>query len=334
LLSFIFGASSVIYNFSGQGMKIIDLVPNDFLNITPEMLSLYKKLVLEKFWVCLEGKDPWGVEGSEIYGALANDDEGNPLGIALATYRRNISWATLLCLPLNISADKGAVSAALLKRLQEILLQNHCHIFSHIYSNTTLEAPQIESLFQQAGWNPPQLFMVRYHFDVDAFHPDWFQRYQQASLPAGVKMFHWAQLSSTERKQVHALEEQSRFPLFVSPFHDEGSIEPLNSLGMVYKGSVIGWIITNHIDSNTICYSSFWVAPEFRNTKAPICLLAKSIALQQKSNVKKSVVEFNLSQIDHKWIAFAKKRLAPHTQSIERLYEVTRYLQEEEEEEG
>jgi len=310
-------------------MNISILTPKDIHSLSNKKRTIFKKLVPKDYWKCLRGEDPYDVSTGEIYAAVANDTHGTSVGIALTAYRPFMQCATLLSLPLNVSSHDQTLSLSLLTSLENDLRQKKCLIFSYTYSSNAPEAAQIESLFQHAGWPPPQPFLVRYHLESAHFSPAWFEHYRQTSLPEDFTLFHWEDLTPSQKEYLHQQEMQNSIPDGVSPFYYENTIEHLNSFGVGHQGKVIGWMITHRINPETLSYSSFYIHPDYRNSIIPLHLLATAIDKQIKSDIPKAFVEFNLSQVDHKWISFAKKRLAPYTTSVERLYEVTRTLRDD-----
>lgn len=307
-------------------MKIAVLSPSDLLTFTTEQRTLYQTLVKNEFWSCLEGKDPWGIEEAQIYAAVARLPDDQPVGLALVTFRPNISWAKLLTFHILPPYDDDETYLQLLTILEKTLTELKCETISHLYSLDDPKATQIQRLCQQDGWNPPYQFMIRCFFHAQDFHPPWLEFYRNVPLAKGYQLFMWNQLRESERIALLQQYEEKAFPANVSPFTDEARIEPLNSLGLRYKKEIVGWLITERSDPDTINFASLFVYPEFRTSIAPMILLTYGIDLQQKSNVPKALVELNLQQSDRTWISFVKKRMMPFAERIERLYEVTHTL--------
>jgi hypothetical protein len=168
--------------------------------------------------------------------------------------------------------------------------------------------------------------MARLFFNAADFHPIWLEEYRKRPSEEGYQLFLWSALHESERIQLLKQAEENAFPPSVSPFSDESHIEPLNSIGIRYKKQLAGWLITYRTDAETITYGSVFVYPEFRNTNILFALGSHSLALQQESKIPKGIVEINLQQSEHSWVAFVKKRFLPLAHRVERLYEINHSL--------
>lgn len=294
-------------------MKVVTLTPEDFKQLKNEELAIYRQFLKEELWPCLQGEDSWG---NAIYGAAAISDAGIPIGLALFKMYKSLYLANLLSVTIH------EVGAPLLEHLEGFLRDKHCHLITYTYSDNAPEIVQLEAYLEQNEWSTPKLLLVRCYFEAHKFDAPWFKRYVKIPLPKGFEFFPWAQLKPEERELLLHKHQEGTFPISVSPFHDEKSIEPINSLGVRFKGNVVGWMITNRLNANTIVYSSFYLEPEYRETTIPLCMVAKSIYLQLHSTVEIGLIELNPGQTDTSWTTFFKNRFMPSAQHIERLYEV------------
>ncbi len=310
-------------------MKIIFISPDEFLHLSTQQKSQYQSLIKEDLWCCLEGKDPWGITNAEIYGAVALAANDEPVGLAIMSFRKNMHWAKLLSFymlsPFGEDDDK---LLEFLSAIEEKLRFLKCNTISYIYTIGDLADVQMQRICAKAGWNPPYQHMARLFFNSADFHPTWLEEYRKLPLEKGYQLFPWRFLRTSEREMLLRQNEEKAFPASVSPFFDESRIEPLNSIGIRYNKKLAGWLITYRPDSETINYSSVFVYPEYRNSYILFALGSHSLELQQQSNVSKSIVEINLQQSDHSWIAFVKKRFLPHAIKVERLYEIIHNLLE------
>lgn len=311
-------------------MKICPLTAEDLKKLNEEKLAVYRQFLKKEFWPCLQGNDPWGIDSAEIFALMAMTDEDIPAAFALISMRKSLYWAVLLSFTFRSPNTVQTIGKQLLDQLESFLREQHYHLLSYIYSDFDPEINQIEALLKQSGWGDPKLLLVRCHFEGHQFDAPWFKRYIKAHLPENFEFFPWAKLKPRERELLEHKQEEGTFPFSVSPFFQEKSIEPLNSLGVRYKGDVIGWMITNRLAPDTIGYSSFFVEPEYRETTIPLCMVAKSIFLQLHSNVEHGIIEMNPTQSDQSWRTFFKNRFMPSAQRVERLYEVCHDLSSDE----
>ncbi|MBA3237054.1 MAG: hypothetical protein H0T62_01730 [Parachlamydiaceae bacterium] len=310
-------------------MKIQMLTPEDIKKLDEDKLRVYRHFLKEEFWPCLQGKDHWDISTAEVFVAVAMTEEDFPVGLALFTFRRSLSWAILLSLSIKFSSSEQDIGKQLLEDVEKFLRDANCYILTYMYSDSDPDFTQINELLKLGGWDAPKLLLVRCHFEGHKFNAPWFKRYVKIPLPEGFEFFPWTKLKPRERELLEHKEKEGVFPSTVSPFHQEKNIEPLNSLGVRHKGDVIGWMITDRLDGDTISYSSFFVEPHHRETTIPLCLVAKSISLQLHSTIEKGVIEMNPILADQSWVTFFKNRFMPSAERIEHIYESCHDLRSE-----
>lgn len=301
-------------------IDVISLGPEDFRNLTQQQRESYQSLLDSRWHVCLQGQDPWGVSDSHIYGVAIHDPSQAPLGLILATYRIHLRLATVVAF---LAVDENPVMAkTLVEELEKILLSQRCIGLDYIDASP----PTTKEVLEQCGWSAPELLIIRCHFKKSQFHPPWLKF--SKLLSEGYEIFLWKDLRSDEREELLKQERQGNFPLYVSPFYKENHIEHLNSLGLRHNNAVIGWMLTTRIDDTTIVYSSFYIASEYRHSPLPITLLATSISYQLTSTIENGLLEFNLRQVDQRWVNFVKKRLIPWSTQVEKLFLFRRSLEQ------
>lgn len=295
--------------------------------LTHRERDLYRTFLDKFFWPCLKGLDPWGISTGEIFGVSVTNTEGALIGLAMAVYYRYTSLAQILSLRVKEASNEDTIYELLLNDLMSLFREQNCLLLTSTYSSLAPNASNLASLFKKIGGGNPQLLIVRCHFDLQAFNPKWFNRYQRIQLPPEIEFLPWKKLTLQEHKQLAEREEQGEFSASVSPFYEEKKRDANRSLVARFQGEIIGWINLHRIASDTIQFSTFYVERNFRASKVPGYLLVHSIALAQQAKIPKAIFEFNLGQVDQHWIDFVKKRLAPYAQQVERIFEVGIELQ-------
>lgn len=285
----------------------------------------YEGLLDKPFLCCLRGQDPWGIQGSHLFNFVALS-QGRPVGLLVAVYWDLIQQAELISLYVDKHYRNRKIATRLLSQLEQNLQAKGCKLLAHTYLTQQPLTCHLEALFQKQGWDLPYLFIVRCHFNAAEFHPSWLDK--QHPLPADTELFFWKNLLQEEREKLLHLLSQGGFPKSISPFHEEQTIEPCNSLGLKKNGKIIGWVITNRTASDTIQYSSLYIEHKYRLIGYSMRLLATSCQIHKQHSVEipKAVLNLNLYQVTDSWIRFIKKRLVPHTTKIERLNRITHLL--------
>lgn len=205
---------------------------------------------------------------------------------------------------------RRGVGTHLLSALEQALAERNCLVVTKLYEASAPSVTAIEGLLHCRQWKDPQLFIQRYHFNVQAFHPPWFER--DYPLPVEFDIFPWSQLTAEDERLIERQLEGGTFSANVYPLgNDKDLIEPLNSLGMRHQGVLIGWMVTHRVAPDTIRYSYFYVRDDYRHQGYSVRLLVDAIRLQQASSVPEATFEIRQSRVAKRWQRFIKRRLAP-----------------------
>jgi len=257
-------------------------------------------------------------------GAVCSDQ---PIGLALADVREDTNGdysAEVLSIFVVSSHRCRGIGTALLTAIENELYQRCCRKVLLVYRTGKPTTQALESLLQKRQWSPPQPRLLMYQATpkrmMDA---PWMHKY---SLPTSFSAFLWSELTKNERMIIQQKQEADQwYPESLSPFQDEEIIEPLNSLGLRYKGEVVGWMITHRLTPDTIRYTSLFIRQDFQNLGRAIPLLAKAIYLHNSSKVTKGIF---VVEIENKPMCrFVKRRMAPYLTSITETRETFKLLQ-------
>lgn len=300
----------------------LSIVFLNFSHLSARDRNRYRPFIDKPLWVCLKGRDPWGISDAEIFGLAVLNGSGNPVGLCVVTYYRSNFLAQLLSFRISEEYSSDEIYIQVFDKLREKLLVENCSAFSYSYSTLDPHAPKIEALFKDAGAGVPRLILVRCHFDLQAFAPAWLNYYKKNDLPKRFAIFPWKKMTSEDHRILKEQQNQGRFISSVSPFLEENRCDITLSLAARIGNEIVGWIIIHRIAHDTLRFSTFYVDRDFRTSDVSAWLLAEAIILAQKTKTGKAFFEFNLDQVDRSWIDLVKKRLAPFAMQIERIYEI------------
>ncbi len=275
----------------------------------------YAQLIPKIYHSCLEGRDPFGLK-SPVIGAGATLD-GHGIGVVLATAHTKIHIAYIHCLAIKDPfADENLVFS-LLQMITQLLIEKGITFATFIYSPEDAISAILEKIFPQNQWQGPQPFSVECLFNAKEFDPPWW--YKNIELEQGVEEFLFKNLTKEEQKNLWHRHEQLSIPAFIFPFgHEKNLIEYKNSLGLRYKGKVVGWMITHRIEPDRIRYSLLYLEKDFAHTRYWLKLLIDSLRIHRNKIPRATygLLEINLKQISQRWLKFIEKRLFPHALKI------------------
>ncbi|MGB5712881.1 MAG: GNAT family N-acetyltransferase, partial [Waterburya sp.] len=207
------------------------------------------------------------------------------------------------------------IGTALLTFLEQELHTRGCITVKLFYKTGKPTSLALERLLESCNWSTPRPWDIVCESDLDTIaKAPWFQI--KFRIPFDMTIFPWAEITDRERIVIKQTQESEPwFDESRNPFRNENNMEPLNSLGLRYKGLVVGWMLTERMASNTIYYNCMFVRRDLQKLGRGIYLFINAIRLQAKAEIPKGIwrVNFNNSSM----LRFVKKHMIPYTNSLE-----------------
>lgn len=238
----------------------------------------------------------------ELLGTSASVD-GDMVGFAIAELLPD-QTAELISLFVTPAYRQQGIGTRLVGLLDRLLQKQGCAEMRIRYQGTTLTAIALEPILQKLGWKPPATnFLLAQTTRAKIAAAPWLHRY---SLPAEFDVFPWGELTAADQ----AVLQQMPFPQDLSPFTRDQRLESLNSLGLRYRGEVVGWVLTHRVAPDTIRYSTLYTTDRFRALGRGIALMAEAIRRQIASPIPylKCAVAPHNAQMQQ----FVRRRLQPY----------------------
>lgn len=202
--------------------------------------------------------------------AIGASDNDQPIGLILAEIQAQT--AKILSLFVKAEYRNQSIGTRLLDRMEQALINLGCHDSYLVYAASKQTAPALERVLAKQGWADPEPRMLICRSTPQAMQQAaWVQR---AVLPRSFEIFPWTELTLFDRA---TLLKADWYPSSLNPFEYEGSMEPLNSLGLRYQGEVVGWLITQRLCPDTICYSCSYIRPDLQSRGRIIPLYAEAV---------------------------------------------------------
>jgi hypothetical protein len=151
-------------------------------------------------------------------------------------------------------------------------------------------AAKVRHILAARSWCEPVEVLRLFKIDqAGLIEPAWFGRIR---LPADYEIFDWTQLTPPERGLIEQRQRQQNwYPASLSPFQDPRRLEPLNSLGLRYRGQVVGWQITHRLAPDLIRYSALFVSPELQRLGRGISLFVNALQRQFAAGIPKALFQ-------------------------------------------
>ncbi len=276
----------------------------------------YGALVPQPLHGCFAGQDPQHDSQKSII-AIAATYQAEPVGIVLAScgsVPATVEVHHLYVLPEHRNKQLGR---QLLGSLQTAAESAGGRYFFLVYPSGEPTTPAIEKVLAAIGWKGKRPFMVRCHFEMLTFDVPWV--HTPYCYTPEFEEFPWAELTATERQDLLKRQHQGFFKGAISPFKDEATIEPLNSLGLRHQGRVVGCMITHRLDPDTIRYTALYIEPGLPAHKLGPKLVFNAVRLHMHAPTTWSLLEMPLLQVRTSWARFIENRLVPYAYKVNRL---------------
>ncbi|MEG4852920.1 GNAT family N-acetyltransferase [Microcoleus sp. B5-D4] len=251
-------------------------------------------------------------EGSTV--AIAASDSNEPVGLALADILPDGKAGEVLSIFVEKKYRNLGVGTSLLARLEEELLSRGCASVNLVYTTGQPTTLALENLLQKCNWTPPQPRMIVCKSTTDKIaNAPWMQK---ATLPAAYTIFPWVEITAEERILIKQQQAAAPWiPPQLIPFENEENFEPLNSVGLRYRGQVVGWVITHRIAPDTIRYTCSFVRQDLQKMGRIIPLYVRAIKIQEQAGIPKGI--WTVPFVYTSMVSFVKKRMASYMISID-----------------
>lgn len=212
--------------------------------------------------------------------------------------------------------DRKECAFSLFIETEELLIkEENATSFTLSYIREDPFSEILDEILRALRWPPSKITALRLFFDADAFAPPWL--HASFSLPDTMTFFPWKELLSEEREKIAHFVQQGRCLAIVNPLSNEEEIDDQTSMGLRYKGSVVGWSVTARLNASTLCYSKLYVDQIAPVKNFGIALLLESIRRQKELSIPRAFFELNIAYLDQTWRQFVKKRLLPLSDKLE-----------------
>ena len=261
----------------------------------------------------------WRKQLSEIDGtssiiAVGAEFNALPVGLAIAYRFPEGNKAQILSIFVQPEYRRRGIGKRLLENLSQRLSAKGCDRLELSYTSKTESTSALEKLLNRQSWSIPQPKMLVCHSNQDTISKaPWLY---SSRLPATFEVFPLSKLTVREYQIIQQKQARSPwYPEILSPFKGELPVEPLNSLGLRYRGEVVGWMATHRIDPQTIRYTSLFVRKDLQRMGRAIPLIAEAIKRQLQTDIPNYICT---AAVENKpMVKFVRRRLQPFLTQIQ-----------------
>jgi GNAT superfamily N-acetyltransferase len=150
---------------------------------------------------------------------------------------------------------RQGIGTALVAAMEEALGARGAASVEAVYMTGKPSVAAMERIFEARGWESPALRTLTVKFTLpEALSTPWYGR---MGLPSGAEIFSWSDLTIAERERLRESNRRAPWiPNGLQPWrHDQIGFDPVSSVGLRYRGEVVGWVINHQVDPRTVRFT-------------------------------------------------------------------------------
>ena len=149
-------------------------------------------------------------------------------------------------------------------------------------------------------------------------------------LPSSFETFPWVNVTPQDREALERSQaEEHWIPQGLWPF-DYPDLEPANSLGVRYKGELVGWVLTQPREPDALCYCCSYMRPDLQRRGRLVAAYAEAVK-RQIELTDKPIGIWIVPYHHESMAAFVLRRMRPYLISLAEFRESWKQLNEQSE---
>lgn len=242
--------------------------------------------------------------------AIGAWESGEPAGLLVAELpMESGADPELLSLFVTSERRREGIATALIERLEQEIEKRQFDKLLAVYMTGKPGIEAVERIFQKRRWQPPETRMVSVKFDLEKLaEAAWLRRYK---LGPEYEIFPWVELGQDEREELRVSHEKLGWiAADLLPWDYENTeIEPLTSVGVRYKGKVVGWVLNHRLSEDTIRYTCSFIHKGLGRLGKIVPLYGESFRRSRQAGFAQGMF---VTPLYHKGMAaFAKRWFGP-----------------------
>lgn len=183
---------------------------------------------------------------------------------------------------LSIFVDEGrrrlGVATALVTSMEDRLRRGGLESITAVYMTGGPFIPVIERVFARCGWSEPEVRALSVRFTPqEAMRTPWFGRVSLRD--ADFEIFAWKDVRPEERAAARAAHERQPWVRQGLEFwnHDHYGFDEVSSLGLRYRGELVGWVINHRIAPRQVRFTCSFVREDLSKRGRILPLYTESV---------------------------------------------------------
>jgi GNAT superfamily N-acetyltransferase len=212
-------------------------------------------------------------------------------------------------------ADRGrGIATALVEAIENDLAASGFAEVEAVYMTGKPSLAAVERIFAKRGWAQPVLRTLAVRCTLaEALATPWYGRVR---LPRDAEIFSWTELTPGERDDLRESNERAPWiPVALQPWrHDAMGFEPVSSVGLRYRGEVVGWLINHQIEPGTVRFTCGFVRRDVSRRARALPLFSASIRSLSEAGFERCT--FTTPAVFPEMFEFTRRHIAPYASFV------------------
>ncbi|MCK9224618.1 MAG: GNAT family N-acetyltransferase [Candidatus Muirbacterium halophilum] len=249
-----------------------------------EIKKLNNKEIIDYSILLNQNKNSIKQQNSHEYIYFASLLFGKKAGIIKAFKNNKDNIITIEYIFVIKKFRKKGLGSILIQHILDYAKENSINKINIKYYRILGKTHEIEYVLKKLKFSKPQMINLSCYSDARVINKKWLI---EDKIPKEFKFFMWKDITLNIKNQIKNHEEKEKWiELMLNPLEKIENIEYTNSVGLLYKNKIAGWIICQRLSEDVILYRNLYVLQKFRSLARGIQLLNHSIKLQSKTNIK------------------------------------------------
>lgn len=232
-----------------------------------------------------------------------------PVGLILGEFCAHHHCVHIRSIFVASQHQKRGIAKELLKAFAHLAAQRG---YVQLELEYSADNASIAALLQSSAWPAAEPGKIICRSDgedrIEALMQDpWMTQYAQ---PDEFSFFPWRELPEIEFQQLTEEHLSQGYESGLAP--QMHKFAEVNSVGLRYKGKVVGWMLTKSLGGTRILYENLFIQPQFRTLGRAAVLLSESIKWHYQRDGAALCGIWQTLLSNTPMLAFIKRRLGPY----------------------
>lgn len=241
--------------------------------------------------------------------------DGRLLGLGLAELPLQAGDVPqLLSISVRSEYRRRGVATALVGAVEDLVAARGFDSMEAVYMTGRESIAALERILAARAWEPPALRSVSVKFTIEeALATPWYGRVR---TPEGAEIFPWCELTAAERQRIAASNEEAPWiPDSLQPWrHDTHGFDAVSSVGLRYRGEVVGWVINHRVEERTVRFTCSFMRRDLSRRARILALYTESIRRLSETPCRSCT--FITPTVYPEMVTFIRQHMAPYASFI------------------